>query len=60
MTTINLREFFYWYKVDEFIKVTDEVAQELRAGKVEDAHPLAAVKAQQGQLLTGCRGRDRV
>ena len=36
MTTINLREFFYWYKVDEFIKVTDEVAQELRAGKVED------------------------
>lgn len=36
MTTINLRDFFYWYKVDEFIKVTDEVAQELRAGKVED------------------------
>lgn len=36
MTTINLREFFYWYKADEFIKVTDEVAQELRAGKVED------------------------
>lgn len=36
MTTINLREFFYWYKVDEFIEVTDEVAQELRAGKVED------------------------
>lgn len=36
MTTINLQEFFYWYKVDEFIKVTDEVAQELRAGKVED------------------------
>lgn len=36
MTTINLREFFYWYKVDEFIKVTDEVAQELRAGKAED------------------------
>ena len=36
MTTINLRDFFYWYKVDEFIEVTDEVAQELRAGKVED------------------------
>lgn len=36
MTTINLREFFYWYKADEFIEVTDEVAQELRAGKVED------------------------
>lgn len=36
MMTINLRDFFYWYKVDEFIKVTDEVAQELRVGKVED------------------------
>lgn len=36
MTTINLRDFFYWYRVDEFIEVTDEVAQELRAGKVED------------------------
>lgn len=36
MTTINLRDFFYWYKADEFIEVTDEIAQELRAGKVED------------------------
>ena len=33
MTTINLREFFYWYKVDEFISVTEEVATELRADK---------------------------
>lgn len=33
MTTINLREFFYWYKVDEFISVTEEVAAELRADK---------------------------
>lgn len=33
MTTINLRDFFYWYKVDEYIEVTDEVAQELRADK---------------------------
>ena len=33
MTTINLRDFFYWYKVDEFIEATDEVAEELRADK---------------------------
>lgn len=38
MTTINLKEFFYWYKVNEYIEVTDEVAQELRAGKVEDVN----------------------
>ena len=33
MTTINLREFFYWYRCDEFIEVSDEVARELRADK---------------------------
>lgn len=33
MTTINLREFFYWYKVNEYIEVSDEVAEELRADK---------------------------
>ena len=33
MTTINLREFFYWYKVDEYIEVSDEVAEELQADK---------------------------
>ena len=33
MTTINLRKYFYWYKVDEYIEVSDEVAEELRADK---------------------------
>ena len=33
MTIINLKEFFYWYKTDEYIEVTDEVAEELRADK---------------------------
>lgn len=33
MTTINLRMYFYWYKVDEYIEVSDEVAAELRADK---------------------------
>ena len=29
MTTINLREFYPWYISDEFIEVTEEVAEEL-------------------------------
>lgn len=33
MTTINLKDFFYWYRTDEFVEVTDEVAEELRADK---------------------------
>ena len=33
MTTINLRDFFYWYIADEFIEVSDEVAAELRSDK---------------------------
>lgn len=33
MMTINLKEFFYWYIADEFIEVTEEVAEELRADK---------------------------
>lgn len=33
MTIINLRDFFYWYKVDELIEVSEEVAEELRADK---------------------------
>lgn len=31
MTRINLREFYPWYLADEFIDVSDEVAEELRA-----------------------------
>lgn len=38
MTTINLREFFYWYRRDEFIEVSDEVAQELRADKAYEVN----------------------
>lgn len=39
MTTINLKEFFYWYTTDKFIEVSEEVAEELRADKrYEAAH----------------------
>jgi len=33
MATINLRDFYYWYTCDEFIEVSDEVAEELFADK---------------------------
>lgn len=39
MTTINLREFYPWYIEDQFIEVTDEVAEALRSDKLyETAH----------------------
>lgn len=33
MTKINLREFYPWYKVDTYVDVPDEVAEELQAGR---------------------------
>ena len=39
MTTINLKDFYYWYIADELVEVPDEVAEELLAGKrAEAAH----------------------
>ena len=38
-TTINLRDYYYWYTQDEFVEVSDEVAAELQAGRrYEKAH----------------------
>ena len=31
MSTINLKDFYYWYKQDEFIELPDAVAEELLA-----------------------------
>ena len=31
MTTINLKDFYYWYTQNQFIEVTEEVAEVLRA-----------------------------
>ena len=33
MKTINLRDYYYWYTADEFIEVSDDVAEELMADK---------------------------
>lgn len=34
MTTINLRNYYPWYKHDEYIEVPDEVAAELKVDKL--------------------------
>ena len=31
MTIINLRDFYYWYTQDEYMEVSDEVAEALRS-----------------------------
>lgn len=33
MATINLRDFYYWYLIDEPVEVSEAVAEELLAGK---------------------------
>ena len=39
MTTINLRDFFYWYLTDEYIEVSEEVAAVLRSdSRYEERH----------------------
>ncbi len=39
MTTINLKDFFYWYITDESIEVSEEVAAVLRSDKrYEERH----------------------
>lgn len=37
MTTINLKDFYYWYLTDVLVEVPDEVAEELIASKRREA-----------------------
>ena len=37
MTTINLKDFYYWYLVDELVEVPDEVAEALMASRRDEA-----------------------
>ena len=37
MTTINLKDFYYWYTQDQFIEVTEEVAEAPRASVRDEA-----------------------
>ena len=50
MTTINLKDFYYWYTQDQLIEVSDEVAEVFKA----DGLPAAALPAQ-GAVFFGLR-----
>lgn len=54
MTTINLREFYPWYIKDEFIEVTEEVAEELRAGKRSEVAYQRRVTRNRAQYSLDC------
>ena len=53
MTTINLKDFYYWYIADELVEVPDEVAEELMASETAGGCPRGACALQQGLLLPG-------
>lgn len=45
MVQVNLKDFFYWYRTNEYIEVTEEVAAELRGGRRDDvAHQRRMVR----------------
>ena len=37
MTTINLKDFYYWYTQDQFIEVSDEVAEYIEINTTKPA-----------------------
>lgn len=56
MTTINLREFYYWYRTNEYIEVSDEVACLLRAGKQEDVNHWRRMKRNKANYSLNTEG----
>ena len=54
MTTINLRDFYPWYISDEFIDVTDEVAEELRANRLYEAAHQRRLTRNRAQYSLDC------
>ena len=51
MTTINLKDFYYWYLTDELVEVPDEVAEELMASKRREAAHAERVRYNKACLL---------
>ena len=55
MTTINLKDFYYWYLSDELVEVPDEVAEELMASKrSEAAHAERVVRYNKAYYSLDC------
>lgn len=54
MLTINLRDFYPWYIEDQFIEVSDEVADVLRADKLYEAAHQRRVTRNKAQYSLDC------
>lgn len=54
MTTINLRDFYPWYIEDQFIDVSEEVAEELRADKRYEAAYTERVRRNKAYYSLDC------
>ena len=54
MTTINLKDFYPWYTHDEYIEVSEEVADELRASRLYEAAYQRRVIRNKAQYSLDC------
>ena len=54
MTTINLKDYYPWYLANEYIEVPDEVAAELRAGKLAEAAHAERVRYNKAYYSLDC------
>lgn len=54
ITTINLKDFYYWYLTDELVDVPDEVAEELMASKRREAAHAERVRYNKAYYSLDC------
>lgn len=54
MTTINLKDFYYWYLTDELVEVPDEVAEALMASKRREAAHAERVRYNKAYYSLDC------
>ena len=54
MTKINLKDFYYWYLVDELVEVPDEVAEELMASRRNEASYQRRLTRHKAQYSLDC------
>lgn len=54
MTTINLKDFYPWYTHDEYIEVSEEVADELRASRLHEAAYQRRIVRNKAQYSLDC------
>ena len=54
MTTINLKDFYPWYPHDEYIEVSEEVADELQANRLYEAAYQRRIVRNKAQYSLDC------